>query len=257
MLRSVYRDPPHTLRRLARFMRLPVGKRIGFYIWFCISWGVTGAMGGVMGGAPLAASEATISEGAAISAPLNIVVLGNSLVAGYGLANAEGFVPQLQIAIDRALGAGRFNIVNAGVSGDTSAGGLSRLDWSIPTTTHAVIVSLGGNDALRAIAPRLTEENLAQIITRLQARHLPVMLVGMRAPINLGPEYGQAFDGLYRRLADRYHIPLYPFFLDGVAAEPHYNQADGIHPNAAGVEKIINAMHPMIIDFLRSTLPPA
>ncbi len=183
-----------------------------------------------------------------------IVILGDSLVAGYGLRPDEGFVPRLQNRLDAALGTGKVRLVNAGVSGDTSAGGLSRLDWSIPPSAHAVIVSLGGNDALRAIPPDVTEHNLARIIETLQSRDLPVLLIGMRAPLNLGSEYGRAFDAIYGRLAQNYNVSLYPFFLESVAADPSLNQADGIHPNGAGVEKIVARMHPLILDFTK-TIP--
>lgn len=184
--------------------------------------------------------------------PLEIVILGDSLVAGYGLPAEDGFVAQMQSAFDGQPNGTRVHLVNAGVSGDTTAGGLSRLDWSVPETADAVIVSLGANDALRAIPVDVSYKNLHAIIAALQGRDLPVLIIGMRAPLNLGARYGQEFDAMYPKLAEQFGVPLYPFFLDGVAAVRQLNQGDGIHPNKEGVAHIIAAMYPTIQQFVAS-----
>ncbi|MGB3832712.1 MAG: arylesterase [Mesorhizobium sp.] len=169
--------------------------------------------------------------------PLQIVVLGDSLAAGYGLGPGDGFTDKLQAAL-RARGHD-VAVANAGVSGDTSSGGLSRLDWSVPDGTGLVILELGANDMLRGISPDITEKNLDAMLARLKARNIAVLLAGMRAAPNLGPDYQKAFDGLYPRLAEAHGVPFYPFFLDGVAGNAALNQADGMHPNAAGVDLIV------------------
>ena len=148
--------------------------------------------------------------------PFVIVAFGDSLTAGYLLGPDEGFVPQLQKAL-RAKGHTDVEVRNAGVSGDTSAGGLTRLDWSVGSETDAVILELGANDALRGIDPALTRQNLDQMIRTLQARHIRVLLVGMLAPPNMGVDYGKAFNPIYPDLAREFDLDLYPFFLDGVA----------------------------------------
>ena len=135
-------------------------------------------------------------------------------------------------------------VINAGVSGDTSAGGLSRLDWSLADHPDAAVVELGSNDALRGIPPAQTEKNLSGILTRLKAQHIPTLLLGMKAPRNLGPEYARAFDAIYPKLAKQYGAMFYPFVLDGVALNPKLNQADGMHPNAAGVKIIADRIFP-------------
>jgi len=169
--------------------------------------------------------------------PVKILALGDSLTAGYGLPQGEGFTEQLQQAL-RDRGHDVF-VINGGVSGDTTAGGLARLDWALADAPDMVIVELGANDALRAIDPAASRANLDAILAELQARQIPALLAGMIAPRNLGKDYVAAFDGMYPELAARYQVPLYPFFLEGVAAEPEFNQADGIHPNAEGVAVIV------------------
>ncbi len=176
--------------------------------------------------------------------PLQIVVLGDSLAAGYGLGPGDGFTDKLQAAL-RARGHD-VAVANAGVSGDTSSGGLSRLDWSVPDGTGLVILELGANDMLRGISPDITEKNLDAMLARLQARNIAVLLAGMRAAPNLGPDYQKAFDGLYPRLAEAHGVPFYPFFLDGVAGNAALNQADGMHPNAAGVDLIVERILPAV-----------
>ena len=179
--------------------------------------------------------------------PTEIIVLGDSLTAGYGLPPQAGFVPQLEQAL-RAKGY-NVRLINAGVSGDTSTGGRIRLDWSLPDKSdnpQAAIVALGANDALRGIDPQLTKRNLAQIIESLQKRDFAVMLVGMLAPPNMGRVYGEQFNSLYPALAKQYKLVYYPFFLDGVAAQKNLNLDDGIHPNAEGIKIIVARMLPMV-----------
>ncbi|MBL8698701.1 MAG: arylesterase [Alphaproteobacteria bacterium] len=172
-----------------------------------------------------------------------LLLLGDSLTAGYGLPQAQAFATRLQAAFERAGVA--VDIVNAGVSGDTSAGGLARLDWAIGDRppTHA-LVALGANDGLRGLPPETMEANLDAILTKLKARGVKPMLAGMMAPPNLGREYAERFNAVFARLASRHAVPLYPFFLDGVAAVPALNQGDGIHPNAAGVDVIVERLLP-------------
>lgn len=180
--------------------------------------------------------------------PIKLAVLGDSLSAGYGLPLAAAFPVRLQKALrDKGF---NVDVLNAGVSGDTSTGGRDRIDWSIPEGTEAVIVELGGNDALRALDPKVTRAALEDIIKRLQARKIAVMLAGMAAPRNYGPEYAAQFDAIYPELAKAYDIPLYPFFLDGVAAEKKLNQSDGIHPTAEGIDIIVARILPTVEDFL-------
>jgi acyl-CoA thioesterase-1 len=176
--------------------------------------------------------------------PVKIVALGDSLTAGLGLSANAAFPARLERALaQKGIAA---EVVNAGVSGDTSADGLSRLDWSVPDDADAVILELGANDALRGIDPAQTRANLDAILKRLTARKLPVLLAGMRAPPNLGAEYTKAFDAIYPDLAAAYGTLLYPFFLDGVAAERGLNQGDGLHPTAAGVDVIVGRMLPLV-----------
>ena len=187
--------------------------------------------------AVLAAAAAPAAPG-----PVRILVLGDSLASGYGLAAADGFLAQLQ----RAL-AGRGHdatLVDAAVSGDTTAGGRARLEWALADGADAVIVELGANDALRGIDPAASRANLDAILTRLAADGLPVLLAGMAAPRNLGTDYVAAFDAMYGELAHAHGAILYPFFLEGVALQPALNQADGIHPNALGVARIVAGILP-------------
>lgn len=180
--------------------------------------------------------------------PIQIVALGDSLTAGYGLAAKDGFVPQLQAALTKNGVAAV--IANAGVSGDTASDGLARLDWSVPQGTDAVIVELGANDMLRGIKPEVTRAALDTILQRLTARHISVLLCGMRAAPNLGAEYAEAFERIYPELAVKYGVLLYPFFLDGVAADPSLTQHDGLHPNPAGVGVIVRRILPKAEDLV-------
>jgi acyl-CoA thioesterase I len=180
--------------------------------------------------------------------PIKLVVLGDSLSAGLGLPAQEAFPAKLQKAL-QAKGIA-VDMTNAGVSGDTASGGRDRLDWSVPDGTDGVIVELGANDALRGIDPDLTRAALTDIVARLKARKISVMLCGMLAPPNYGADYAARFNSIYPDLAKKFDVPLYPFFLDGVAADAKLNQADGIHPTAAGVDIIVNNMMPSVEAFL-------
>jgi acyl-CoA thioesterase-1 len=184
----------------------------------------------------------------AASRPVNIVAFGDSLTAGYGLAANQAFPAQLQRALE-AKGVAA-TVVNAGVSGDTTAGGLSRLDWSIPDGTDAVILELGANDALRGFDPAITRKALDTILHRFNERKIPVLLCGMLAPPNLGVEYGRAFNSIYPDLAVETGAILYPFFLTGVAADPKLNQHDGLHPTAAGVAVIVARILPQVEELI-------
>ena len=176
---------------------------------------------------------------------LRILVLGDSLTAGYGLASRDALPARLEAAL-RARGLDA-RVIDAGVSGDTTAGGLARLEWALADRPHAVIVALGANDALRAIEPAVARSNLDRLLAALSERRLPVLLAGMLAPRNLGPEYGARFDTIYPELAERHGVLLYPFLLDGVATVAELNQADGLHPNKAGVEVIVERMLPSVL----------
>jgi acyl-CoA thioesterase-1 len=180
---------------------------------------------------------------------VRIVVLGDSLTAGLGLPADEAFPAKLERAL-KAKGLA-IEVINAGVSGDTASGGLARLDWSVPEGTDAVILELGANDMLRGIDPKLTRQALEEIVRRLSARGVPVLLAGMRAAANLGNDYRRAFEALYSDLAGRYDLLLYPFFLDGVAGEAGLNQSDGLHPTAAGVDAIVARILPKVEELVR------
>ncbi|MDX2205441.1 MAG: arylesterase [Hyphomicrobiaceae bacterium] len=180
--------------------------------------------------------------------PVRIVVLGDSLVAGFNISTAEAFPAQLE----RALKAKGHNVVviNAGVSGDTTAGGLERLQWSVPERTDAVILELGANDALRGLDPGRARSNLEAIIKTLQGAGTEVLLAGMAAPRNLGEGYVKAFDAIYPDLAAKYGLLLYPFFLDGIVMNPSYNLADGMHPNPKGVSRIVERILPKVEELM-------
>ncbi len=189
----------------------------------------------------------------AVAAPVSILALGDSLTAGLGLEASEAFPARLEAALN-AKGLD-VRIVNAGVSGDTAAAGLARLDWALGDDVDGLIVELGANDALRGLDPAQTEAALDAILARAAARNLPVLMAGMQAPRNLGPDYVAAFDAIYPRLAEKHGAILYPFFLDGVAAEPSLNQTDGIHPNGKGVEIIVKRIMPSVEGLIRRAAP--
>jgi acyl-CoA thioesterase-1 len=180
--------------------------------------------------------------------PVKMVVLGDSLSAGLGLSASAAFPVRLQKALkDKGIAV---DMINAGVSGDTTSGGRDRLDWSIPEGTEAVILELGANDALRGIDPKVARAALTEILTRLQARKIAVLLCGMVAPPNYGADYSARFNAIYPDLAKTFSVPLYPFFLEGVASDARLNQADGLHPTAEGVDLIVEKILPTVEAFL-------
>ncbi|MBZ9998256.1 arylesterase [Mesorhizobium sp. BH1-1-4] len=176
--------------------------------------------------------------------PFKIVGFGDSLMAGYALGPGEGFTDKLQAAL-RAKGHD-VTVANAGVSGDTSSGGLARLDWSVPDGTQLVILELGANDMLRGVSPDITKRNLDEMLGRLKQRKIAVLLAGMRAAPNLGADYQNAFDAVFPELAAKYGVTLYPFFLDGVAGQPGLQLEDGLHPNAKGVDLMVERVLPTV-----------
>ncbi|MBN9219660.1 MAG: arylesterase [Mesorhizobium sp.] len=176
--------------------------------------------------------------------PFKIVGFGDSLMAGFGLGPGEGFTDKLQAAL-RAKGHD-VTVANAGVSGDTSSGGLARLDWSVPDGTQLVILELGANDMLRGVSPDITKKNLDEMLDKLKQRRIAVLLAGMRAAPNLGADYQAAFDAIYPELAKKYDVSLYPFFLDGVAGQPGLQLEDGMHPNAKGIDQMVERILPTV-----------
>lgn len=198
-----------------------------------------------------AAGMLAVVPAAPAAEPVRLMAFGDSLTHGYGLPAGETFPEQLEAAL-RADG---FNVevLNAGNSGETTAGGLARLDWALADDPDAVILELGANDGLRGLDPGATYDNLDAILTRLtKDEGLPVLLAGMLAPPNLGSEYGEAFNAVYPRLAKEHDVPFYPFFLEGVAMQPALNQSDGIHPNAEGVGEIVERIKPHVIRLLEA-----
>ncbi|EKF18681.1 arylesterase [Nitratireductor pacificus] len=185
-----------------------------------------------------------VLAGAARAEPVRIVGFGDSLMAGYGLGPGEAFPEMLEDALRD--GGADVTVANAGVSGDTTSGGLARLEWSVPAEADIVILELGANDMLRGIPPASTEKNLDAIIEKLTGRGQRVVLAGMLAAPNLGPDYAAAFNPIYPRLAEKHGLTLIPFFLDGVAAETALLQSDGMHPNADGVARMVERMLPLI-----------
>jgi acyl-CoA thioesterase-1 len=177
-----------------------------------------------------------------------ILALGDSLTAGYGLSKADSFPSVLEAALDDAGHPAR--VINAGVSGDTSKGGLSRVDWLLSENPDLVLLELGSNDGLRALDPAKTYDNLAAIIEKVQAAGAHVLLAGMLAPPNLGRDYADQFNDVFPQLADSYDVTFYPFFLEGVAAKPSLNLGDGMHPNAKGVEVLVDNILPTVIEAL-------
>jgi acyl-CoA thioesterase-1 len=190
------------------------------------------------------AMVSAVVSGARADPPVKLLVVGDSLTAGYGLPSEESFTAKLQAAL-KAEGL-NVTVVNAGVSGDTSAGGLARLDWLLADKPDFALVELGANDGLRGLDPQVTYDNLDAALTRLGKRQVPVLLAGMYAPPNLGREYGAQFNGVFPRLAEKHGVLFYPFFLDGVAAERELNQPDGIHPNAKGVAVLVERIMPHV-----------
>lgn len=206
-----------------------------------------GAMMAMSG--PASAQAANVAPDVKDVKPIRLTALGDSLTAGYGLPGTAAFPVRLQKALsEKGIAT---EIHNAGVSGDTTSGGLARLDWSIPPDTEAVIVELGANDALRGVDPKVTRDALDGILNRLKARNIAVLLCGMYAPPNYGPEYVAKFNAIYPELAKAHNVPLYPFFLDGVATDAKLTQPDGLHPTEAGVDVIVAQILPTVEAFLK------
>jgi acyl-CoA thioesterase I len=203
----------------------------------------------VAAGILLAAAVPCVNQ--AVAREPVIVAFGNSLTAGLGLPENDAFPAQLEKAL-RARGQ-EVKVVNAGVSGDTAAAGLARLDWAMPDDASAVIIELGANDALQGLDPAATKATLEKIITDLKARGLSILLAGMEAPRNLGKDYVDRFRAIYEDLAKRYDLVFYPFFLDGVVLDDKYMQNDGLHPNAEGVARIVDGILPKVEELLART----
>jgi acyl-CoA thioesterase-1 len=177
-----------------------------------------------------------------------ILGFGDSLTAGFGLPAAQAFPARLEAWLhNRGIAA---RVVNAGVSGDTTAGGVARLDWALADKPDIVILALGANDALRGVDPAAVRSNLDKMITKIEASGAKILLLGMLAPPNWGEEYKRAFDGIFPELAQAHHLPLYPFFLEGVAMKPELNQPDGLHPNERGVAVLVDRIAPVIADLI-------
>ncbi len=194
----------------------------------------------------LAAISVFFGVTARAAEPIKILAFGDSLTAGYGLEDVkQAFPAQLERAL-KAKGHDNVTVVNGGISGDTTSGGVSRLEWSLAAKPDAVILALGANDGLRAIDPALTEDNLRKIVTRLRKENIPVLMAGMLAPPNLGREYGKRYERAFATVAKDTSVLFYPFFLDGVAAVPDLNQADGLHPLPKGVAVMVKGILPLV-----------
>jgi acyl-CoA thioesterase-1 len=196
----------------------------------------------------LSALSGAMSEASAQSSPMRIIAFGDSLTAGYGLPPKNAFPVRLAAAL-KARGH-NVAIINAGVSGDTTAGGLARLDWAIPDDADGVIVELGANDALRGLDPALARKNLEAIITRIKAKGADILLTGMRAPRNYGPEFTRAFDRIFPEFAKKHDLLFYPFFLEGILLNSALNLDDGIHPNARGIDVIVQGILPHVEELI-------
>jgi acyl-CoA thioesterase-1 len=192
---------------------------------------------------------------AAPAEPLKIVALGDSLTHGYGLPPEEGFVPQLDAWLAER-GEPEIEVVNAGVSGDTTAGGLARFEWSVAGGADALIVALGGNDLLRGLPPEESRANLRAILEKAEAQDMPVLISGMRAPLNYGPDFKEAFDSMYPELAEEFGALHDPFFLAGVEDDRALWQSDGLHPNAAGVARIVERIGPLVLELAEAARAP-
>lgn len=190
-----------------------------------------------------------VTAGPSAAETFKIVAFGDSLMAGYRLGPGESFPEKLESAL-KSKGHDVV-IANAGVSGDTTSGGLARLDWSVPDDTDLVILGLGANDMLRGVSPEITARNLEEMIVRLKERGIDIILAGMLAAPNLGPDYRSAFDSIYPRMAEEHDLALYPFFLDGVAAQREMLLDDGMHPNVAGIDRMVEGVVPLVERKLR------
>ena len=196
-----------------------------------------------------ALSLSLAAAGAAAAKPIRLLAFGDSLTAGYGLPPGQGFAPKLEAALRKQ---GRdVTVVDGGVSGDTTSGGLARLDWTLGDGADAVILELGANDMLRGVDPKVPDANLDKMLATLKAKHIPVLLAGMHTPPSMGREYSDAFDAIYPELARRHGVPLYPFFLNGIIGDEALHLPDGMHPNAAGVDVIVEKILPAVDDLLK------
>ncbi|MCC9620980.1 arylesterase [Thalassospira sp. MA62] len=213
----------------------------GIFVTSAIAVAMCGAV--LLGGAGAASAQEDETK--------TLVLFGDSLMAGYGLDQDDGFAPQLEAALQDA--GHDVKVINSSVSGDTTAAGLARLDWALVEKPDAVLLELGANDALRGIEPSQTRDNLAQIIEKLRAQDIDVLLAGMMAPPNMGKAYGEEFNAIYPDLSGQYQVDLYPFFLDGVAADPSLNQDDGMHPTAEGIAVIVERIMPDVVGLLAET----
>ncbi len=208
-----------------------------------LCWGYDGPSFFVNRAAALAAITLLLAP-LPVHAAIRILAFGDSLTAGFGLASDQAFPVKLAARLEQDGYA--VEVENGGVSGDTTSGGLARLDWALGNHPDAVLLELGANDALRGIDPKLTKANLDAMLARLTAAHLRVLLIGMKAPGNWGTDYRESFDAIYPALAKKYNVPLYPFFLDGVALDEKLSQNDGLHPNEAGVDVIVARIAPVV-----------
>lgn len=226
-----------------RFKPLFIALQIIVIAWGAHSFSVSAYAQDANGAADDAAGLEDAMPTEALS-QFRIVGFGDSLMAGYLLPAGDAFPQQLEKALDQK--GYDITVENAGVSGDTTTGGLARLDWSVPDNTSLVILELGANDALRGISPDITEQNLDTMLARLKQRNIPVVLAGMIAPPNMGADYARKFNLIFPKLAGKYNIPLYPFFLDGVATHKDLQLEDGMHPNAKGVATMVDGFLPLL-----------
>lgn len=207
----------------------------------------------VAAGGAVTAADGDRAGGDGNGKVISVLAFGDSLTAGYGLDAGDGFTDQLEVWLNAHLDA-PVKVTNAGVSGDTTMGGRSRLDWALAPFGDGgpdlVILTLGGNDGLRGVDPTITADNMDAMVAALSAKGVTVLVGGMLAPPNLGPDYAAVFNPIFTNVTEKYHMPLYPFFLEGVAADPLLNQPDGIHPNADGVKIIVEKIGPVIMDLL-------
>ena len=256
------KGPEHLRRRIVPLLIKPF--LVALLLCGTILPGIAHAASGGTG--PGALPSSATSKGADMpqrsgqpTRTIRILALGDSLTAGFGLPHDQGFVCRLQAALDQA--GAHATVLDAGVSGDTTAGGLARLDWALGDHPDAAIVELGANDGLRGLDPGQMEHNLRAILDRLAALHVPVLFSGMYAPPNLGQQYGEAFRGVFDRLSRRPGLIYDPFFLQGVAGDRSLNQADGLHPAPAGVEIIVRRMTPLVLQLVQQARsipkPPA
>ena len=235
-------------------MRIPAQVSVPLGTLITTMYRTHGRMAAIIAGAALALAASGLRADAD-SDPLRLLVLGDSLTSGYGLPSRASLPARLDASLE-TLGLD-VAVINAGVSGDTSAGGLARLEWALADDPHAVIVALGANDALRALDPEITRNNLDRLVRALAERGLPVLIAGMLAPRNLGADYVARFDAMYVEIAARHGALLYPFLLEGVASVAALNQSDGLHPNAAGVEEIVARILPSVRCLLHRVRHPA